>query len=66
MDFLKFNATYTIELVFRGTGLNCTKIKLHGLLNCTRKKLHESTKLHEAEFAPRVNFAGVTFIFARE
>ena len=40
-----------------GTGLNCTKTKLHEVT-----KLHEGTKLHEAKFALRVNFARVTLL----
>ena len=48
-----------------GTGLNCTKTKLHAVT-----KLHEGTQLHEGiklleeDFAPRVNFAQVTFLHA--
>ena len=34
-----------------GTGLNCTKIKLHEVT-----KLHEGTKLHEDDIAFRVTF----------
>ena len=35
-----------------GTGLNCTKIKLHEVTKLhDGTKLHESTKLHEAKFA---------------
>ena len=54
-----------------GTGLNCTKIKLHEVT-----KLHEETKLHEAKFErrniiPRRRFCPkgqfcTTYIFARE
>ena len=40
-----------------GTGLNCTKTKMHEVT-----KLHECIKLHEYDFAPRVNFARVTFL----
>ena len=29
--------------------------------NCTKTKLHEESKLHEDNFAPRVNFARVAF-----
>ena len=59
-----------------GTGLNftrllnCTRTKLH---ECTKLNLHEAKfarghkvaqgkKLHEDDFAPRVNFARVTFL----
>ena len=48
-----------------GTGLNSTKTKLH---ECTKPnlhndtKLHEETKMHKNGFAPRVNFARVTFL----
>ena len=44
-------------------GLNCLR-----LLNCTcaqnytKPNLYEGTKLHEDDFAPRVNFARVTFL----
>ena len=46
-----------IYYIYMGTGLNCTKIKLHEVI-----KLHEGTKLHEDDFAPRVNFSRVTFL----
>ena len=36
---------------------NCTRG-----LNYTKTKLHEGTTLHEDDFAPRVNFARVTFL----
>ena len=39
-----------------GTGLNCTKTKLH-----EGTKLHECTKLHEDDFAPRVNLHELHF-----
>ena len=29
---------------------------------CTKPILHEGTKLHDDDFAPRVNFARVTFL----
>ena len=68
-----------------GTGLNCTKTKLHEVTKlhegnklhenkiawsqiCTKPNLHEDTILHEGTklykngFAPRVNFARVTFL----
>ena len=52
-----------------GTGLNCTKIKLHEVTKLHEgtklhesTKLHEGTKLHEDDFEPRVNFARVTFL----
>ena len=38
-----------------GTGENCTKGQF-----CMKTNLHEGTKLHEYNFAPRVNFAHVT------
>ena len=41
----------TLQLPNKGTGLNCTKTNLH-----------VGTKLHEDDFAPRVNFARVTFL----
>ena len=30
--------------------------------NCKKTMLHEGTKLHEGNFAPRVNFARVTIL----
>ena len=40
-----------------GTGLNCTKTKLHEWT-----KMHVGTKLHEDDFAPRVNLTRVTIL----
>ena len=31
-------------------------------LNCMNTKLQEGTKLHKDDFAPRVNFARLTFL----
>ena len=45
------------ELIYMGTGLSCTSAQ-----NCTKPNLHEGTKLHEDDFAPRVNFARVKFL----
>ena len=36
---------------------NCTSAQ-----NCTEPNLHEGTKLHEQNFAPKVNFARVSFL----
>ena len=40
-----------------GTGLNCTKTKLHVVT-----KLHEGTKLHECTKLHEAKFARITFL----
>ena len=51
---------------FIGTGLNCTKTKLHEVTKLHQAKFAWGKKLHEDDFALTVNFAQVTFLHESE
>ena len=69
IDFFHFKIMYLYSTIRdnNGNGSKLQEDKIAREQNCTKPNLHEGTKMHEGttlhedDFAPRVNFARVTF-----